>query len=134
MLVDLYRRLPLESVKILLVLVPSFVTGLSANSAKPVTDRYSFGGVRTFPLIGLIGYGLLLLAKARSYPLFFFWRRGRLSDAALCCPSATLPDQSIGRVTVPISALTHVAAALVYREQFCHRDHAEGGQHAVAGN
>jgi hypothetical protein len=73
MLVDLYRLLPLESVKsILLVLFPSFVTGLEREERQTGTDRYSFGGVRTFPLIGLIGYSVLLLAKARSYPLFWF--------------------------------------------------------------
>ena len=85
MLVDLYRLLPLESVKsILLVLFPSFVTGLEREERQTGTDRYSFGGVRTFPLIGFIGYGVLLLAKARSYPLFWFLPVvGGLSDAVL---------------------------------------------------
>ena len=56
MLVDLYRLLPLESVKsILLVLFPSFVTGLEREACKTCTDRYSFGDVRTLTLIGLIG-------------------------------------------------------------------------------
>jgi hypothetical protein len=34
MLVDLYRLLPLESVKILLVLFPSFVTGLAREERR----------------------------------------------------------------------------------------------------
>jgi hypothetical protein len=34
MLVDLYRLLPLESVKILLVLFPSFVAGLEREERK----------------------------------------------------------------------------------------------------
>ena len=54
-LVDLYRLLPLEGVKILLVLLPSFVTGSEREACKTGTDRYSFGDVRTLPLIGLIG-------------------------------------------------------------------------------
>ena len=39
MLVDLYRLLPLEGVKILLVLFPSFVTGLEREERQTGTDR-----------------------------------------------------------------------------------------------
>lgn len=49
MLVDLYRLLPLEGVKILLVVFPSFVTGLEREERQTVTDRYSFGWRRPDP-------------------------------------------------------------------------------------
>ena len=54
MLTDLYRLLPPEGVKIVLVLFLSFLTGLEREERRAGTERLSFGGVRTFPLIGLI--------------------------------------------------------------------------------
>jgi Polyphosphate kinase 2 (PPK2)/MgtC family len=58
----LFRLVPVEGSKILLVLFLSFLIGLEREERKADRDRYSFGGVRTFPLIGLIGYGMALLA------------------------------------------------------------------------
>jgi uncharacterized membrane protein (DUF4010 family) len=57
--------LPTEGLKILLVLFLSFLVGLEreehhAESKGP--EAYAFGGVRTFPLLGLIGYALSLLS------------------------------------------------------------------------
>ncbi len=59
---ELYRWLPPEAAKILLVLFLSFLIGLEREEHKQEAGSYSFGGVRTFPLIGLIGYTLALLA------------------------------------------------------------------------
>jgi len=53
---------PPEAVKILIVLVLSFLIGLEREEHKAEGD-YSFGGVRTFPLIGLVGYAVALLSK-----------------------------------------------------------------------
>ena len=55
MLTELYRWLPPEAVKILLVLFLSFLTGLEREERKSTAEHYTFGGVRTFPLIGLVG-------------------------------------------------------------------------------
>lgn len=57
--------LPTEGFKIILVLFLSFLVGFEreehhAESKGP--ERYVFGGVRTFPLIGLIGYALTLVS------------------------------------------------------------------------
>ena len=52
-LVELYQRLPPEALKIVLVLFLSFLIGLEREEHKSATGSYSFGGVRTFPLIGL---------------------------------------------------------------------------------
>ncbi len=59
---------PPEAVKILIVLVLSFLIGLEREEHKANGD-YSFGGVRTFPLIGLIGYAVALLSKDQLLPL-----------------------------------------------------------------
>jgi uncharacterized membrane protein (DUF4010 family) len=63
---QLTRVLPPEGVKILLVLFLSFLVGIEREEQEHSIDlpagNYIFGGVRTFPLIGLIGYALALLS------------------------------------------------------------------------
>ena len=66
---ELYQWLPLEGVKILLVLFLSFLIGLDREEHKSVAGSYLFGGVRTFPLIGLIGYSIALLSGAQLLPV-----------------------------------------------------------------
>ncbi|MGZ7077597.1 MAG: MgtC/SapB family protein [Candidatus Angelobacter sp.] len=61
-LVELYHWMPTEALKIVLVLFLSFLIGLEREEHKVTAGSYSFGGVRTFPLIGLIGYSLALLS------------------------------------------------------------------------
>jgi uncharacterized membrane protein (DUF4010 family) len=65
---ELYKQLPPEAVKIVLVLFLSFLIGLEREEHK-AGGGYSFGGVRTFPLVGLIGYSLAMLSGAQLWPL-----------------------------------------------------------------
>jgi uncharacterized membrane protein (DUF4010 family) len=67
--VELYDRLPPDAVKIILVLFLSFLIGLEREDHKAKGGAYSFGGVRTFPLIGLIGYSIALLSGSQLLPL-----------------------------------------------------------------
>jgi uncharacterized membrane protein (DUF4010 family) len=67
--VELYQQVPPDVLKIVLVLFLSFLIGLEREEHKVVMGSYSFGGVRTFPLIGLIGYSLALLSGAQQLPL-----------------------------------------------------------------
>jgi uncharacterized membrane protein (DUF4010 family) len=69
--VELYQWLPPEAAKILLVLFLSFLIGLEREEHKIVVGSYSFGGVRTFPLIGLIGYSIALLSGTQLLPVTF---------------------------------------------------------------
>jgi uncharacterized membrane protein (DUF4010 family) len=66
---ELYQHLPPEAVKIVLVLFLSFLVGLEREERKAAAGAYYFGGVRTFPLIGLIGYSLALIAGNEYLPL-----------------------------------------------------------------
>src|SRR5260370_41092666 len=66
---ELYRWLPPEGVKIVLVLFLSFLIGLEREEHKAGSEHYTFGGVRTFPLIGLIGYAIALLAGGQLLPV-----------------------------------------------------------------
>jgi uncharacterized membrane protein (DUF4010 family) len=67
--VELYAQLPPEILKIVLVLFLSFLIGLEREEHKAAMKSYSFGGVRTFPLIGLIGYSIALLSGTQVLPL-----------------------------------------------------------------
>jgi uncharacterized membrane protein (DUF4010 family) len=60
--------LPTEGIKIVLVLFLTFLIGLEREEHKVSESHYSFGGVRTFPLIGLIGYSIALLAGRQLLP------------------------------------------------------------------
>ena len=66
---DIYQQLPPDLVKISLVLFLSFLIGLEREEHKATANSYSFGGVRTFPLIGLIGYSLALISGNQLLPL-----------------------------------------------------------------
>ena len=65
MLEQFSQLLPAEGLKILLVLFLSFLIGLQREEHKAETEHYSFGGVRTFPLIGLVGYVIALLSAGQ---------------------------------------------------------------------
>jgi uncharacterized membrane protein (DUF4010 family) len=67
--VEPYRWLPPDALKIVLVLFLSFLIGLEREEHKAAAGSYSFGGVRTFPLIGLIGYSMALLSGTQLLPL-----------------------------------------------------------------
>jgi len=66
---ELAKYLPPEAVKIVLVLFLSFLIGMEREEHKVTGGKYAFGGVRTFPLIGLIGYSLALVSGAQLVPL-----------------------------------------------------------------
>ncbi|HTR34668.1 MAG TPA: MgtC/SapB family protein [Bryobacteraceae bacterium] len=59
---DLIQLIPKDGAQILLVLFLSFLIGLEREEQKATSEQYRFGGVRTFPLLGLLGYALFSLA------------------------------------------------------------------------
>jgi uncharacterized membrane protein (DUF4010 family) len=115
--VELYRSLPPEAVQILLVLFLSFLVGLEREEHKAAVGHYAFGGVRTFPLIGLIGYSMAYLSGTQLVPvtlgfvviagflLLSYWHKLSASAAA--------------GVTSEMSGLaTYLVGALVYYGHF----------------
>lgn len=114
---EVYRWLPPEAVKILLVLFLSFLIGLEREERKAAGGQYAFGGVRTFPLIGLIRYSIALLSGTQLIPLTLgfvviggflalsYWHKLSSAEAA--------------GVTSEMSGLaTYLVGALVYYEHF----------------
>lgn len=55
--------------QLLLVLGLAFLLGLEREGRKATAGHYIFGGVRTFPLIGFLGYGIALLAGSQVLPV-----------------------------------------------------------------
>jgi len=115
--VDLYRLLPPEGVKIVLVLFLSFLIGLEREEHKSSGSSYTFGGVRTFPLIGFIGYSIALLSGTQLLPvtlgflvvggflLLSYWHKITHAETA--------------GVTSEMSGLTtYLVGALVYYDHF----------------
>ncbi len=114
---ELYQRFPPEVVKIVLVLFLSFLVGLEREEHKLADRAYAFGGVRTFPLIGLIGYSLALLCGPQLLPLVI----GFLVVAGFLLLSYWHKLQSMEApgVTTEMSGLTtFLVGALVYHEHF----------------
>ena len=109
---ELYRSLPPAAVQILLVLFLSFLIGLEREEHKTAVGQYSFGGVRTFPLIGLIGYSMALLSGTQLVPVTV----GLLVIAGFLLLSYwhKLSSSSAAGVTSEMSGLaTYLVGALV---------------------
>jgi uncharacterized membrane protein (DUF4010 family) len=115
--VDLNQWLPPEAAKILLVLALSFLIGLNREEHKATSEQYSFGGVRTFPLIGLIGYALALLAEGQLLPVTLGF--AVVAGFLIVSYRYKLSTSSRAGVTSEISGLaTYLIGALVYKEQY----------------
>jgi uncharacterized membrane protein (DUF4010 family) len=114
---ELYRALPVEGLKIVLVLFLSFLLGLEREEHKATATEYAFGGVRAFPLIGLIGYATAFLSGDQLLPVAV----GLAVVGGFMMLSYRHKLQSAGTagVTSEISALaTYIVGALVSRNQF----------------
>lgn len=117
MLDDFYRALPPEGIKIVLVLFLSFLLGLEREEHKTTAAEYAFGGIRTFPLIGLIGYTTAFMSGDQRLPVVL----GLAVIAGFLWLSYWHKLQSSGAagVTSEISALaTYLVGALVARHEF----------------
>lgn len=65
-----WALIPPEATKLMLTLFLSFLLGLEREEHQQAKDGHaSFGGVRTFPLIGLLGYAMALIAGRQILPL-----------------------------------------------------------------
>src|SRR5499433_300828 len=117
MLTELTRLLPLDALKIALVLVFSSFIGLEREEHKQREAQYAFGGIRTFPLIGLVSYALALVSAPGLLP----WTFGLLVIGGLMIVSYLhkLTTAESAGITTELSALaTYLIGALVEREQF----------------
>ncbi len=114
---DLYRWLPPDAVKIVLVLFLSFLIGLEREEHKTASGSYSFGGVRTFPLIGFIGYSIALLSGSQLLPVMLGFMV--VGGFLLLSYWHKLSKVEAAGVTSEMSGLTtYLVGALVYYGHF----------------
>jgi uncharacterized membrane protein (DUF4010 family) len=109
--------LPPDVLKIGLVLAISFFVGIEREEHKQRETAYAFGGVRTFPLIGLTSYALALLSATQLAP----WAVGLGVVGALMALSYfhKLGGESTAGLTTEISALAiYVMGGLIQREYY----------------
>ena len=114
---DFYHLLPPEGGKILLALFLSFLMGLEREERRTASEHYSFGGVRTFPLIGLIGYATYLLSGGQILPVMLGF--AVVGGFLMLAYQHKVATSTFSGVTSEMSGLTtYLVGALVYREQF----------------
>ena len=95
----------------------AFLVGLEREEHKVSTDNYGFGGVRTFPLIGLLGYVLALVSVGNLIlPAVGLAVVGSLLWKSY---SYKLEHSPLAGMTSEISALLiYAMGVLVFQEQF----------------
>ena len=114
---NFFGWMPPEWAHVLFVLFLSFLIGLEREERKDKDGHYSFGGVRTFPLIGLIGYSMSQLSAGELLPqaigfavvagflMISYWHK--------------LTTSAYSGVTSEMSGLaTYLVGAFVYHEMF----------------
>ena len=113
----LIQLIPKEGREILLVLFLSFLIGLEREEQKVASAQYRFGGVRAFPLLGLLGYALSLFSEgnfllpAVGFAVVgaFLWQSYRYK----------LEHEALPGMTTELSGLvTYVIGALISHEQY----------------
>jgi uncharacterized membrane protein (DUF4010 family) len=115
--VEFYHWLPPEAAKIILVLFLSFLIGLEREEHKFTAGSYSFGGVRTFPLIGLIGFSIALVSGNQMLPVAL----GFIVIGAFLLLSYwhKLASAQVAGVTTEMSGLaTYLVGALICYDHF----------------
>jgi len=113
----LIQFIPKQGAEILLALFLSFLIGLEREGQKAASDQYRFGGVRAFPLLGLLSYAIclfsggnfLLPAVGLAVVGAFLWQSYRYK----------LEHEPLAGMTTELSGLvTYVIGALVSRQQY----------------
>jgi len=90
---------------------------LEREEHKAGAGSFSFGGVRTFPLIGLLGYSLALLSGQQLLPVAL--GLGIVAAFLLLSYHHKIAAAGTAGITTEMSGLaTYVVGALVYHEQF----------------
>jgi len=117
---NILKNIPLEAFKIALTLVLCFLIGLEREEHRAEGQpgqRYSFGGVRAFPLIGLIGNSLTLLSRQEFLP--FSVGFGIIGAFLWLSYRHKLESYKETGVTTELSGLaTYVIGALISHDQY----------------
>lgn len=109
--------LPPEALHIILTLFLSFLIGLEREERKEAERPAKFGGVRTFPLIGLIGYAVALVSRNQILPQVIGF--AVVAGFLMISYSHKLAVSGQTRIATEMSALTtYLVGALVSQDLF----------------
>ncbi|MGA7990709.1 MAG: MgtC/SapB family protein [Thermoanaerobaculia bacterium] len=114
---ELLRVVPPDALNIALVLALAFFIGLEREEHKQRVAAYGFGGVRTFPLIGLVSYALALLSGPSLVP----WTAGFVVVGGFMLLSYfhKLESDPAAGFTTEVSALaTYAIGGLVHHQSY----------------
>jgi uncharacterized membrane protein (DUF4010 family) len=109
--------LPRQVLDLCLVLFLAFLVGIGREDHKAHATHYVFGGVRTFPLLALVGYGLARLTDGNVVSLAI----GLAVVGALMSISywhKVHADGNAGAATEVSGLLTYLIGALVYAQAY----------------
>ena len=114
---DPHQFVPPEATKIILTLFLSFLIGLEREEHKATVDKYVFGGIRTYPLIGLLGYAMAVISGSQLLPLSVGF--AVVASFVWLSYQHKLQTAAVTSMTTEISALTtYVVGALVSQGHF----------------
>ncbi len=117
MLEELLRFVPRDARDLALALALAFFIGLEREEHKQREPAHAFGGVRTFPLIGLVSYALAFL----SAPQLTIWALGFavVGGFMMLSYQRKLAAEPPAGLATEMSALaTYVVGGLVQREHY----------------
>jgi len=117
MLGEFTSVVPVDALNIALVAALAFFIGLEREEHKQHEAHYAFGGVRTFPLIGLVSYALAQIAAPSLLP----WSIGFAVVAGFMLLSYAhkLKGAEQAGLTTEISGLvTYVVGGLVQHQEY----------------
>src|SRR5208283_1055279 len=112
MLDELRLMVPRDALNVALVLALAFFIGLEREEHKQREAQYAFGGVRTYPLIGLVSYALALISEPQLLP----WALGFavIGSFMMLSYHRKLAAEAPAGLTTEVSALaTYVVGGLV---------------------
>ena len=113
----MWKLIPTPAIQIALVLLLSFLIGFEREEHKQAEGKMMFGGVRTFPLIGLVSYALALLSGTE----LLGWLLGFavVGGFMLVSYQRKLVASEDAGITTEMSGLaTYLLAGLVYQDQY----------------
>jgi uncharacterized membrane protein (DUF4010 family) len=115
-----FKSLPAEGIQIVLVLFLAFLIGLQREERKASESYYSFGGVRSYPLIALIGYSIALLTGRQILAeVLGFLAIGGFLMLSYWHKLSTRETDEMPGVTSELSGLVvYLVGALVYHNYF----------------
>ena len=114
---SIIQFVPLDVLKILLVLALSFILGFEREVRKSKGTHYYFGGITTFPLIGLMGFGAAVLSSKNMVPVGI--GLAVVGGFLLISYRHKIETAEFSGFTTEISGIvTYIQGALVYFEYY----------------